>query len=234
MEQTAKQYPNIKFGIVDTIATGKNIRSVYSKEYEATFLVGYEAANMSKSHKVGVVSAEQVPLMEKYWGGYLEGINYAQKTEGIHTTMINRFVGSWDDPALSKTLTLQEISQGADFIYAASAGGEFGQYAACAEKHVYCVGLDNDYRGINPYVIDSEIKDVAPETEQLVVDFAHDASPWSTSTAYGLGNGMSLASVSDPKPISTNALGKPLLAKLKKLTAEIESGAVVLKDPCGC
>lgn len=234
LQKVAKQFPNTKFGIVDSTAKGSNIRSVIFKEYQATFLVGYEMANLSKSHVIGFVGAYKIPLVSKWYGGIQQGLAYAQRTEGIKTRMIELFTNSFTDTATTKQLALQEIHQGADFIMPAAGAGEFGGYSACAAKHVWCEAVDNDYRSLNSYIIDGELKRTDVGTYDIVAAFHAGASPWATTTRLGIAQrGVGLDSVVYPKAKTTRELGAKLYAQLKKLSQMIASGQVVVKDPCG-
>ena len=53
----SKEFPKVKFMIVDDEVKGDNVNSVKFKEQEGSYLVGVAAALASKSHKVGFVGA---------------------------------------------------------------------------------------------------------------------------------------------------------------------------------
>src|SRR5262245_132955 len=55
LEKVAKEFPNIRFTIIDSVVNLPNVQSVVFKEQEGSFLVGVLAAMASKTGKVGFV-----------------------------------------------------------------------------------------------------------------------------------------------------------------------------------
>ena len=63
MDKTAKEFPKLKFSIIDFVIDLPNVESVVFKEHEGSFLVGMMAAMASKTGKVGFVGGMDVPLI---------------------------------------------------------------------------------------------------------------------------------------------------------------------------
>ncbi len=57
IEKVAKEFPQLKFAIVDMVVNLPNVQSVVFKEQEGSFLAGMMAAMASKTGKVGFVGA---------------------------------------------------------------------------------------------------------------------------------------------------------------------------------
>src|SRR5215470_19264916 len=55
VEKVAKEFPNVKFAIVDAVVDLPNVQSIVFKEHEGSFLVGMAAAMASKTGKIGFV-----------------------------------------------------------------------------------------------------------------------------------------------------------------------------------
>jgi len=228
----AKAFPDTKFAIIDTTVPGANVRSATFKEYESTFLVGVEAAHLSKSGVVGFEGAQDLPLVKKYSGGLQQGIAYANAHDGTHARVVIQFTGSFEDVAKGKQVALAEISQGADVIYPAAGAGITGAFQACQAKMVPCIGVDNNTVGQNPYVVDASLKHTDTATYDTVKAFHDKVTNWGTEISYGLKDGgVGLASLDEPSPVSDKALGPVLLAELKQLAGEISSGKLVVTDP---
>src|SRR6267154_2072778 len=77
VETVAKQFPNVKFTIVDAVVDLPNVQSVVYREHEGSFLVGMLAAMKSKTGKVGFVGGMDIPLIRKFELGYEEGARFA-------------------------------------------------------------------------------------------------------------------------------------------------------------
>src|SRR5271168_2422130 len=70
LEKVAKEFPNVRFTIIDSVVDLPNVQSVVFKEHEGSFLVGMLAALSSKSGKVGFVGGMDIPLIRRFQCGY--------------------------------------------------------------------------------------------------------------------------------------------------------------------
>lgn len=61
VQKVAKEFPNVKFVLIDGQAAGSNVNSVVFKEEEGSYLVGVAAAMASKSKKVGLHRRHRYP-----------------------------------------------------------------------------------------------------------------------------------------------------------------------------
>ena len=73
VEKVAKQFPAVKFVIIDGVVDLPNVQSVNFREQESSFLCGMAAAMASKTGKVGFVGGMDIPLIRKFVLGYIEG-----------------------------------------------------------------------------------------------------------------------------------------------------------------
>ncbi|PWU25242.1 MAG: BMP family ABC transporter substrate-binding protein, partial [Candidatus Rokuibacteriota bacterium] len=87
MEKVAKEFPAVKFTIVDAVVNLPNVQSVVFKEHEGSFLVGMAAAMASKTGKVGFVGGMDIPLIRKFALGYEEGAKYVNPKIEIFQNM---------------------------------------------------------------------------------------------------------------------------------------------------
>src|SRR5262249_51246766 len=58
--KVAKEFPSVKFAIVDAVVDLPNVQSIVFKEHEGSFLVGMAAAMASKTGKVGFVGGMDI------------------------------------------------------------------------------------------------------------------------------------------------------------------------------
>ena len=66
VEKVAKEYPELKFAIVDMVVDLPNVQSIVFKEHEGSYIVGVLAGMASKSGKVGFVGGMDIPLIHKF------------------------------------------------------------------------------------------------------------------------------------------------------------------------
>lgn len=84
LEKVAKQYPSVYFAGID-IEFGKELPNVINflfKEQESAFLVGYVAAAMTRTGKVGFIGGIPIPPVERFRYGYEAGIKAYQDLHG--------------------------------------------------------------------------------------------------------------------------------------------------------
>ena len=70
----AKANPNVKFGFVDGWGLGNNVKAITYKTDENSFIVGYMAAAMSKTGKVGTYGGLQIPTVTIFMEGFANGV----------------------------------------------------------------------------------------------------------------------------------------------------------------
>src|SRR5262249_55810236 len=66
MDEVARDYPNLKFAIIDGFIELPNVASLNFKEHEGSFLVGMIAARTTKTGKIGFVGGMDIPLIHKF------------------------------------------------------------------------------------------------------------------------------------------------------------------------
>ena len=98
MEKVAKEFPAVKFAIVDAVVDLPNVQSIVFKEHEGSFLVGMAAAMASKTGKVGFVGGMDIPLIRKFALGYEEGARYVNPKIEVFQNMTGTTPAAWNDP----------------------------------------------------------------------------------------------------------------------------------------
>jgi basic membrane protein A len=175
MERVAKDYPNIKFAIVDGVILDKdgkplpNVASLVFREHEGSFLVGMIAAAKSKTGVLGFVGGMDIPLIHKFETGYEEGA----RSVNPNIKVIDNYVGvtdsAWNDPGKGKELALSQIQSGADVIFTAAGNSGLGAFDAVeqfgknadGEANKFVIGVDSNQNGQKPgFVLTSMVKRV--------------------------------------------------------------------------
>ncbi len=164
VEKVAPQFPNTKFIFIDgSIKDIPNVESFIFDQQQGGFLVGYIAAAMSKTGKVGVVGGIPIPPVESYMYGYKAGVETYNVLHGTNVRVISGYVGSFDDPSAGKSLTESQISQGADIVFQLAGLSGLGVIDAMKDKPkgYFAIGADQDQDYLAPgHVLVSAIKRV--------------------------------------------------------------------------
>ena len=150
MEKVARDFPKIKFAIVDSVVKLPNVQSIVFKEHEGSFLVGMMAAMASKTGKVGFVGGMDIPLIRKFQCGYEQGARYANPQVQLSASMTGTTPAAWNDPARGAELAKAQFAAGVDVVFAAAGGTGIGVYQAAKDAGKLAIGVDSNQNHIQP------------------------------------------------------------------------------------
>ena len=236
----AKANPNVKFGFVDGWGLGNNVKAITYKTDENSFIVGYMAAAMSKTGKVGTYGGLQIPTVTIFMEGYANGVahynlikNKNVQVLGWNTeTKTGTFLGGFDDTtkALQTSISLEQ--QGADFIFPV-AGGMQATTAANSQKtkkssviwvDAKVMNTGKQYANVTPV---SVVKGLA-EGVFATIKEAHDGKFTSKAYVGTMANkGVSIALT----PAWNNKIPAKLKAEINQLSKDIAAGRILALDP---
>jgi basic membrane protein A len=150
LETVAKEYPDTKFVIIDSVVDAPNVQSVVFKEHEGSFLVGMAAALASKTGKVGFVGGMDIPLIRNFAKGYEQGVDYVNGDAEVFVNMTGTTPAAWNDPAKGAELAQSQFDRGADVVYAAAGGTGLGVLQAAADSDKLSIGVDSNQNYLHP------------------------------------------------------------------------------------
>ncbi|MBB6478877.1 BMP family ABC transporter substrate-binding protein [Spirochaeta isovalerica] len=153
LQEAAPDYPDKKFIIFDTevdysLPDMDNIYSITYKQNEASFLAGALAARVTTSDMplanpekmIGFLGGMDIPVINDFLIGYIEGAQYIDKDIKVAVS----YIGSFDDSAKGKEMSLAQYSQGADIGYNVAGQAGLGQLDAAKDADRYAIGVDSD------------------------------------------------------------------------------------------
>lgn len=229
LKKVAAENPDKPFTIIDTTVDLPNVRNVVFREQEAAYLVGAAAGLATKTNKVGIVVAMDIPNLKKWSVGYEEGV----KATNPNAKVLVNYVGSFTDPAKAKELAILQHSQGADFINGASAVGDLGVFEAAKEKGFYTSGQDVDRTAIDPeHIVLSQLKGTDAVAYDTVKQFVEGTYKQGTYD-YGLkedGVGVTYVTRETKTPLNP-FIGEDIINKVKAIKDEIVSGKRTVTNP---
>ena len=225
-EKVAKEFPDTKFAIIDSVIELPNVASIVFKEEEGSFLVGALAAMMSKTGTIGFVGGIDVPLIRKFLVGYEQGALYVNKNIKVKSL----FVGGqnpFSDPVKGKESAVSLIKQKADVVYHAAGGTGLGVIEGAKEQKVFAIGVDSDQDYIaEGTVLTSMMKYVDNAVYATVKDIINGTF---TGGVHSLGlkeDGVGTTAFTYTK----TAIGETNIQKLEQIKKDIIDGKIVVKD----
>jgi len=150
MEKVAKDFPKLKFAIIDSVVKLPNVQSIVFAEHEGSFLVGMMAAMASKTGKVGFVGGMDIPLIRKFQCGFEQGAKYANPKAQVSGNMTGTTPAAWNDPARGAELAKAQFAAGVDVVFAAAGGTGIGVYQAAKDAGKLAIGVDSNQNHIQP------------------------------------------------------------------------------------
>ncbi len=156
--QVAKQNPKSQFTIIDAVVNDPNVVSITFEEEDGSFLAGALAALVSKTHRIGFIGGENIPLIQKFQAGYVAGAEEIDPTIKVDV----KYASSFEDVASGKEIANLLYSQGDDIIYTAAGKVGLGAIdAAKNRKNCYIIGVDNNQDYLAPgKILTSMVKHV--------------------------------------------------------------------------
>ncbi len=235
IKEVAPTAPDTQFLIVDQCIENQpaNVHCAVFREYEASYLMGVAAGMLTQSKKVGVVGALDIPFLHRYTDGYAQGV----KSVNPDATVDVRWVGGenpFADPVRAKEQAVAINAAGADYIYTASAGGDFGVFEAAKEKGFKVFSVDVNHCPDAPgLIVDQSLKRVDNALVAAVGAILEGKEK--TFTSLGIKeNGVSAVALDDAGLADSKCLiaeHPDVVKKMREVAASIADGSLKLEDP---
>ena len=146
MAEVAAAYPDITFGIVDSVVEAPNVKSLVFAEEQGSFLVGAAAALKCGCDKIGFIGGQEIDLIKKFEAGYTAGAKYINPDIVVEV----KYLGpagdnsAWGNVAGAKEIAAGWYADGVEVIYTAAGGSGAGTVEAAIEAGKWAIGVDSD------------------------------------------------------------------------------------------
>ena len=169
--ESATANPDVHFACVDNAYSDipKNLTGVVFRSEESSFMVGYIAAAVSKTEKVGFVGGIASPVIEQFESGYTAGVAYANKKLGKKVKVASQYAESFSDAAKGKSIANKMFtSDNCDVVYHAAGATGMGVIEAAREAGKFAIGVDRDQAYLAPKnVLTSSLKNVNVAVDEV-------------------------------------------------------------------
>ena len=234
--EVAPEYPDTKFIWVDNPAENieeiPNLLCITYAQNEGSFLVGYIAANMSKTGVIGAVGGTDGDTINDFIVGYKQGAEYANPDVKVEIVYSN----DYEDPALGKECALSLADKGADVIFNITGNTGNGIFEAAKENSFYAIGVDSDQKLTNPeyddVIICSMKKEVGLSIYDTIVAYM-DEDIWEGGQIIVTDMSTGHISVAYGDENSTQQIGDDLKAEVDELAAKIVAGEIEVETTRG-
>lgn len=227
MQTVAAEFPETNFAIIDAVVDLPNVRSVIFNEHEGSYLVGMLAGMATDTGKVGFVGGMDIPLIQKFACGYVQGVKAANADAVVYQNMTGNTPEAWNDQARGSEIARSQIDRGADVIYHAAGGTGVGVLQAAADADVLGIGVDSNQNYMHPgNMLTSMLKRVDNAVYDAMMEAHNDA--WTSGVnVMGLAeDGVGWALDADNADLITD----DMKAAVETAQEQIVSGEIVVHD----
>jgi basic membrane protein A len=161
VERVAKEFPRVKFTVIDAVVDLPNVQSINFREQESSFLCGMAAALASKTGKIGFVGGMDIPLIRKFALGYVEGAHHVNPAIEVFQNMTGTTPAAWGNPTAGAELARSQFGRGADVVFHAAGATGIGVMQAAKDAGLLSIGCDSNQDYLHPgSVLTSAVKRV--------------------------------------------------------------------------
>jgi basic membrane protein A len=227
VEKVAREFPKIRFTLIDGVIKLPNVQSVLFKEHEGSFLVGVLAAMTSKSGKLGFVGGIDIPLIRKFACGFEQGVKHINPNAEVILNMTGTTPAAWNDPARGAELAKGQFDRGVDIVYAAAGATGLGVLQAAKDRGKLAIGVDSNQNHLQPgTILTSMVKRVDLAAYDSLKTAMNDA--WQPGlSVLGLKEGGVDWALDQ---YNANLITPEMKAKADQIKADIVSGRIVVHD----
>lgn len=233
--EVAAVEPDTQFLMVDQCLEERpdNVHCAVFREYEASYLMGVAAGMLTDSGRVGAVGALDIPFLHRYTDGFAQGA----KSVNPNVEVDIRWVGGenpFSDPVRAKEQAVAMHAAGADVIYSATAGGDFGVFEAAKEEDFQVLTVDVNHCPTTPgQMVDVTLKRVDVAIPQAIGSILSGEKKLFMTLGLKEG-GMGAMALDDDNLADsqcTIADHADVVAKVREVAKTITDGTLTIEDP---
>ena len=224
IEEASKNYPDVQFAIIDHSyeKQPENVTSLIYEDNTAAYLAGLVAAKKTETNKVAFIGGIKSATLDKFEYGFRAGV----KAANPKCELTVRYLNSFSDSALAKSVANQMHKDGVDVIYTAAGAAGTGAIEAAKENNKMAIGVDVDQSPLAPdNIISSTMKNVNVSIVNLVGEILEDNYQGGQVIVNTLASGG--VGLSDT---TKDHVSKEILDYVNEQAGKIKSGEIVVPE----
>jgi basic membrane protein A and related proteins len=164
--ETAKQFPDVKFAITDYSAkippfngSDSNVEGLTYATQQNSYLVGCLAAKVAArggSKNISVVGGVKIPPVDDFIAGYKAGALKCVPGTTVQIGYSQNFIA----PDLCKAVATNQIDAGSQVVFNVAGPCGLGALDAAKERGRWGIGVDVDQSFLGPHILTSAVKRV--------------------------------------------------------------------------
>ncbi len=152
--RAGERYPEVTFVVSSGSRPSANVVPLIFNLNEAAYLAGMVAGALTSSGVVGMVGGVEIPSAKGTFVAFAAGVRAVRED----ATVMETFIGSWDDVSAAKEAAAAQLRQGADALIHNVDAASFGFFQAVREARAggadaWAFGMNRDQNDVAPDVI---------------------------------------------------------------------------------
>lgn len=146
-------FPDLTIVVSGGGRVAENVVPLVFRLEQGSFLAGMLAGGMTRSGIVGMVGGVEIPPVQGTFRAFEAGAVRADPD----VTVLESYIGGWDDVAAAKEAAVAQIRQGADVVIHNTDAASFGVFQAVREavaagEEIWAIGMNRDQNDIAPEI----------------------------------------------------------------------------------
>ena len=173
--KVAKEYPKLKFAVVDGAAKGANVTNLAFSPEQGSYLVGVAAGLKTKTDKVGFVGGVKGPIIDPFAAGFQAGVKKVNPKATVDMKWLSDQADqkAFANPPGGKTAAQALYDKGDDIVFHASGLSGNGVFEAAAANKKLAIGVDSDQylsapKAQQKYILTSALKRVDVAVDDFI------------------------------------------------------------------
>ncbi|MFI5317436.1 MAG: BMP family protein [Myxococcota bacterium] len=218
--KVAQDYPKTVFITTSGSTLRPNVAPIVFELEDATFLLGFAGARLSRTGKLGAVGGVKIPSVASTFTAFEAGAKRARADAQVTIS----YIGGWTDTAAAREATLAQIAGGADVLIHNANEAAAGFFQAVSDSPgVFAFGSNKNQNDAAPErVLASATLDV-PRALLLVATDVKKGAFQAHAMRFGLASGVIRVEWNDKL---REQVPDALRAEVDALAAQIASGAL--------
>ena len=191
---------------------------------EASYLAGMAAGAVTRSGVVGMVGGVEIPTAKGTFVAFEAGVKAVRED----ATVLETFIGSWDDVSAAKEAAAAQLRRGADVLIHNVDAASFGFFQSVREarqgdRQAWAFGMNSDQNAVAPDVI------VGSAVIDYTGMFLQTAQAWRDGTLSGrpVYSGLATGTVDFvPNPAQEGLIPAEVLQMIEAARREIVAGTL--------
>ena len=211
--RAGEAYPDVTFVVSSGSRPSENVVPIIFGLHEASYLAGMAAGAITQSGIVGMVGGVEIPSAKGTFIAFEAGVKAMRED----ATVLETFIGSWDDASAAKEAAAAQLRQGADALIHNVDAASFAFFQAVREvredgRTAWAFGMNRDQNDVAPDVIAGSAAIDIPKI------FLQTARAWQDGTLEGpLFTGLTTGAVDFvPNPAQRGVIPPPALVQIEE------------------